>query len=114
MKPYKTGIIISDIIYVLFLIGALVYYFKNFFTITQKMKLCVLFIPIILGSILIAFNTYIYNEYLQKMSQSKATSIIFYIISIAFYIIFLSLFIFNINDSLNIEFLLSLVILILF
>jgi len=114
MKPYKTVIIISDIIYVLFLIGALVYYFKNFFTITQKMKLYVLFIPIIVGSILIAFNTYIYNEYLQKMSQSKATSIIFYIISIAFYIIFLSLFIFNINDSLNIEFLLSLVILILF
>lgn len=113
-KPYTTTIIILDIVYVVILVGLLTYYFKNFFTITQKKKLVVIFVPIILGSILIAFNTYIYNEYLTKISQSKATGIIFYIISIAFYIIFLSLFLLNINDGLNIEFLLSLVILTLF
>jgi hypothetical protein len=68
----------------------------------------------LITGILVAFNVYIYNEYLVKMSESKITKVIYGIISGIFYIIFLGLFTFNINNEVNIEFFLSLQILLLF
>lgn len=116
-KPYITAIIVLDVFYFIGLISLLVYYFKNMNNkniITEKLKILIILLPILITSILIAFNVYIYNEYLVTISESKITKVIYGMISGIFYIIFLGLFTYNINSEINIEFFLSLQILLLF
>jgi hypothetical protein len=116
-KPYIITIIVLDVFYFIGLICLLVYYFKNMNNKninTNKFKIIATLLPILITGILVAFNVYIYNEYLVKMSESKITKVIYGIISGIFYIIFLGLFTFNINNEVNIEFFLSLQILLLF
>jgi hypothetical protein len=116
-KSYITAIIVIDVFYLIGLICLLIYYFKNINNknlMSEKLRLLIILLPILISGILVAFNVYIYNEYLVNISNSKITKIIYGIISSIFYIIFLGLFTFNINNSINVEFFLSLQILILF
>ena len=116
-KPYIITIIVLDVFYFIGLIWLLVYYFKNINNKninTDKFKIITTLLPILITGILVAFNVYIYNEYLVKMSESSVTKAIYGIISGIFYIIFLGLFTYNINSDVNIEFFLSLQILLLF
>ena len=116
-KPYIIAIIVLDVFYFIGLISLLSYYFKNMNNKninTNKFKIIVTLLPILVTGILVAFNVYIYNEYLVKMSESKITKAIYGIIVGIFYIIFLGLFTYNINSEVNIEFFLSLQILLLF
>jgi hypothetical protein len=113
-KPYITTIIVLDVFYFIGLICLFVYYFKNMNNITDKFKIIVTLLPILITGILVAFNVYIYNEYLVKVSDSTIIKFIYGIIAGIFYIIFLGLFTYNINIDVNIEFFLSLQILVLF
>jgi hypothetical protein len=116
-KPYIITIIVLDVFYFIGLILLLVYYFKNMNNKninTDKFKIITTLLPILITGILVAFNVYIYNEYLVKMSESPITKAIYGIIAGIFYIIFLGLFTYNINSDINIEFFLSLQILLLF
>ncbi len=116
-KPYIIAIIVVDVFYFIGLISLLVYYFANMndkTIITENLRLLIILLPILITGILVAFNVYIYNEYLVTMSESKITKIIYGFIATIFYIIFLGLFTYNINSTINVEFFLSLQILILF
>ena len=116
-KPYIITIILLDVLYFIGLIWLLVYYFKNMNNKdinTDKFKIITTLLPILITGILVAFNIYIYNEYLVKISESNITKVIYGIISGIFYIIFLGLFTYNINSNVNIEFFLSLQIFLLF
>ena len=116
-KPYITAIIVLDVFYFIGLICLLGYYFKNINNkniMTDKFKIIATLLPILVTGILVAFNVYVYNEYLVKMSESTVTRVIYGIIAGIFYIIFLGLFTYNINSPVNIEFFLSLQILVLF
>ena len=116
-KPYITAIIVLDVFYFIGLICLLGYYFKNINNKninTDKFKIITTLLPILITGILVAFNVYIYNEYLVKMSESSVTKVIYGIIVGIFNIMFLGLFTYNINSPVNIEFFLSLQILLLF
>lgn len=109
---YRKLIISFDVIYIFSIIIILLYYFK--YKQYEKFKIIIILIPILLANILIAFNAYLFNEYLVKISESKITTIIYLLISSIFYIIFIGLFIYNINIDINIEFFLTLLLIILF
>ena len=111
---YIYSIIGVDVIYIIALIGLLVYYFKNMDKIVGNKKIIFILIPILISGVIVFFNVYIFNKYLKIISKSPITKYVYVAISTLFYIIFLALFTYNINTELNIEFLLSIQILLLF
>jgi len=107
-------IIIIDVIILISLIGGLVQFNKRKNILTDKIKLAFLLPTIFSFSILIFLNILTFNKYLLAISNSPITKYVFVIISNLFYIIFLSLFLYNFNSDINIEFFIALEILILF
>ena len=77
-------------------------------------KFIALLIPIILTSTVLYIDVLLFSKYLLFISESKITKHIFIILSSIFYIIFFSIFLFNINSDSNIEFYISLVVLLIF
>ena len=73
-----------------------------------------IFSVIFISSILIYFDIVSYSSYLTIISDSYITKMIFSGLSSIFYILFIILFFYNINNEYNIEFLISIEILVLF
>ena len=113
-KTYKIILLCIDLLFLVSFIVFLVYYTKKINNIISLIKLYCVIIPILISGVLIFINTIIFNKYLIPISQSNITKIIFFILSILFYIIFIMLFIYNINDLINIEFFLAISLLVLF
>jgi hypothetical protein len=110
-------IIMLSIINVLFLISlvtSLTYYMKYIDNINEIKQSNFIFIVIFISSILIYFNVTAYNKYLTIISNSIITKIIYKLVSTIFYILFIILFFYNINNAYNVEFFISLEILVLF
>ena len=77
-------------------------------------KLLKTLLPISLIAILLFFNVLIFNKYLIGISNSSVTKYVYTILSFIFYILFFSLFFYNINETYNVEFFISMLILVLF
>jgi hypothetical protein len=107
-------IIVVDVIILISLIGGLVQFNKRKNTLTDKIKLAFLLPSIFSFSILIFLNILTFNKYLLIISNSPITKYVFVIFSNLFYIIYLSLFLYNFNNEINIEFFIAFEILILF
>jgi hypothetical protein len=72
------------------------------------------FSTIFISAILIYFNILTYSKKLDFIAKSKITKYVFMVVSYIFYILLLTLFIYNIDQPLNIEFFISIEILFLF
>jgi hypothetical protein len=106
-------IFINIILFILF-IGSNIYYIKNINTLTENKKLIYILISIFIISIMLYVDVITFGKYLIVVSNSIITKYIYLILSTRFYILFFILFIYNINDEKNIEFFISIEILILF
>ena len=107
-------IICFDIFYIIGLTLLFIYYFKNFDIITKLKKNLIIIFSIYISGLLIFMNMISFSKYLIDISNSNITKIIFLILSSIFYILFLILFVYNINEEYNIEFLISLTVLCFF
>lgn len=114
-EKWFIGLILSiDIIAVIALIGVLVYYYNNKLIFINKIRTNITLITITLMMILIFFNVFIFSQTFINISNSKYIKNTYYAISTIFYLLFITLFIYNINLTPNLEFILSLEILLLF
>jgi hypothetical protein len=100
--------------FIILIIILFIQYFKYINVLTEKNKILMTIIPIFLIAILLYFDVLIFNKYLIKISNSPITKYIYVVLSSIFYIIFFSLFIYNIDNIYNIEFILCITILVLF
>jgi hypothetical protein len=107
-------LILIDCIAVLAFIGVTVYYFMNFKNITQKINMIIIFTTIFISTLLIYFNILTYSKKLDFIANSKITKYVFLVLSYIFYTLLIILFIYNINKPINIEFFISIEILLLF
>jgi hypothetical protein len=113
----KSSIIIINICNGLFLIGLIVLlclYVKNINKISDKKKLLIVTIPIGIIALLVYFNVLIFHKIFIKISNSPITKYIYVILSSVFYFIFFTLFIYNISNPYNVEFILCMEIFLLF
>ena len=107
-------LITIDCLAVIALIGGIVYYSMKFNSITPKINMIITFSTIFVSAILIYFNILTYSKKLDFIATSKITKYVFLVVSYLFYILLLTLFIYNIDQPINIEFFISIEILFLF
>jgi hypothetical protein len=103
-----------NVIYIILLITSLIFYVKYINILTNKKKSIYIFTVILISSILIYFDITSYSKYLTIISDSIITKYIYVILSTIFYVLFIILFLYNINNEYNIEFMISIEILVLF
>jgi hypothetical protein len=109
-----TIMIIIDILLLGYIITKLIFLYKQpYNTITNKQKLFFLIPVIIICNITIFFNVLIFSPYLIKLSNSLILKYLFNIFTGIFFVIFISLFLLNINEVVNIEFLITLLLIII-
>jgi hypothetical protein len=117
IKDNKANIItllIFDAIFIISYIASIVYYYRNKDIITEYGQFKIIILIIICSTILIFFNILIYAVELQVVSDWKWTQPIFNVTSTIFYYIFIILFFYNIESGFNIEFSISILILLLY
>lgn len=111
IKSHKIKFIVFlNIIHILYVVLSVFLIHK--YKVTNKF--ISILIPIILTSIVFYIDVLLFSKYLLFISESKITKHVFIILSSIFYIIFFSIFLFNINSDSNIEFYISLVVLLIF
>jgi len=117
IKDNKANIItllIFDAIFIISYISGIKYYYRNKDTITEYGEFIIIISIIIFSSILIFFNVLIYGIELKVVSDWKWTQPIFNVTFTIFYFIFIILFFYNIESEVNIEFFVSILILVLY
>ena len=89
-------------------------YIKFIDKLNNQDKLLFVTIPIAFIAILLYFNVLVFNKLFSKISESPITKYIYVYLTSIFYILFFTLFIYNINNEYNTEFVLCIEILLLF
>ena len=89
-------------------------YMKFIDKINNQHKLLLVTIPITIIALLLYFNVLVFNKLFSKISQSPITKYIYVYLTSIFYFLFFTLFIYNINNEYNIEFVLCIEILLLY
>jgi len=107
-------LILADCIALLAFIGGTVYYFMKFELVTPKINNIIILSTIFIFAILIYLNILTYSNKLYFIAQSKITKYVFLVLSYIFYILLFTLFIYNIDNQINIEFFICIEILVLF
>ena len=106
--PTIDGVVLAGII-----VG-MVFYFIKFEYITPKLQVAIILPGILILNVLSFLNVLTYSKELVVVSDSPVTKYIFVIFSSIFYVIFFILFLYNINNALNIEFFITILLLVLF
>ena len=108
-------IITFDILYIAYICYILYYSFTQINDNTPNITKLKIIVPtILITAIIVFFNVLTFAIFLFFISNNKVFKIIYEIIANIFYIMFLSLFIFNINEPINIELYIAIEILLLF
>ena len=106
--------IFIDILLLGYIIIRLIFLYRiPYNTISNKQKLLFLLPVIIICNLTIFFNILIFSQYLIKLSNSNILKYIFNIITGIFFIIYILLFLLNINENINIEFLITLLLIVI-
>jgi hypothetical protein len=105
---------IIDVLLIISLIVLLYKYIKNRNKVTEQQKLYIVTIPIAIIAFILYFNVLIFHKLFDKIYNSPIVQYIYIILSIIFYGLFFSLFMFNIDNIYNVEFILSIEILLIF
>ena len=115
-KIYKKqwGLLLADSLIIIGLIIGIVFYFLKFDKITSSIQMKILFPSIIILNVAVYLNVVTYSRKLTVISDSIIAKYVFMVYSIIFYILIFSLFLYNIDNPLNIEFILIFIISILF
>ena len=107
-------IIFIDILLLGYIITRLIFLYRvPYDTISNKQKLLFLIPVIIISYLTIFFNILVSSKYLIKLSNSNILKYIFNIFTGIFFIIYILLFLFNINEPINIEFLITLLLIVI-
>lgn len=114
-KKWFIGLILSiDIILLIILFGYLIFYYKNKQIYNHLVKRNLIIISLLSISFVLYINIFLFSSYFINISQSKYIKNTYLFISSLFYIILLTLFFYNINNDINVEFIISLEILLLY
>ena len=113
-KLYIITLLIFDIIFIISYISSITYYYRNKDTITELGQFKIIMSIIVFSTIIIFLNVLIYGTELKVVSDWKWTQPIFNVTSTIFYFIFIILFFYNIEAKFNIEFFISILILLLY
>jgi len=117
IKENKANIItlfVFDGIFIVFYIMLIIYYYRNKDSITPYGEFKIIISIIIFSTILTFFNVLIYGTELSVVSNWPWTKPIFDVTSTIFYILFISLFFYNIESQFNVEFFVSIIILLFY
>ena len=117
IKENKANIItlfVFDGIFIVFYIISIIYYYRNKDSITPFGEFKIIMSIIIFSTILTFFNVLIYGTELSVISNWEWTKPIFDVTSTIFNILFIILFFYNIETVFNIEFFVSIIILLLY
>jgi len=114
----ENKIILSFIIFinVFLVIGyvlLIIYYYKHLDNLNDAKKLLIITLPIGIIIFMLYINILFFSDKLQQIGNSNITKYFYYVISIMFFIVFFTLFLYNINIKYNVEFILSIEILLL-
>lgn len=108
-------IITFDILYLIFLVYILYISFTQIDDTTPNIVKLKLIVPVIfITAIIVFFNILTFAIFLFIISNNIVVKIIYEILANIFYIMFLTLFIFNINEPINVELFIAVEILLLF
>lgn len=116
-KNDKIGIMVLllfDALFIIAYVYLIVYYYNNKNTINLKSEFTIIISLIISSTLLTFFNVLVYGKELKFISDWKWTESIFIITSTIFYILFVILFLYNIESEFNVEFFVSLIVLIIY
>jgi len=117
IKENKANIITLFFFDGVFIVGyiiSIIYYYRNKDSITKLGEFKIIISLILCSTILIFFNVLIYGTELNVVTNWKWTEPIFKVTSTIFYIIFIILFFYNIEETLNVEFFISILILLFY
>jgi hypothetical protein len=108
------ALILSDSLFIIGMIIGIVFYFLNFEKITNNIQMNILFPSMIVLNVAVYLNVLTYSRELTVISDSIIAKYIFLGYSIIFYSIIVLLFLYNINNLVNIELIMVLILCSLF
>lgn len=111
---YVIILLVIDIIFLILIIGTLVYYFKHRTKMNNFRELLFIVSPVSIMVATLFINVLVFGDLFLFITDSKILKYIYFTILILFYIMYISIFLYNINNQYNTEFFLSLIILSIF
>ena len=98
------ALLLADSLFIIGLIIGIVFYFLNFDKINNSIQMKILFPSIIVLNVAVYLNVITYSRELTVISDSIIAKYIFMVYSIIFYSLIFGLFVYNLDNPLNIEF----------